>query len=168
MEIAGILGQALCRVEFVAGIPLLAEAAAGFSTLYAETHPKVIHHAHELEKAMAELAATHQLARINGLTSRPELNGRSVKVLRFLLDKGRFAVHVETMTSGGEKSGHGMHMNLKPENIKTMSTDASTASAALEPAQIPRDCYAGHNSTEHTKERFNTCVSQPGACAVRA
>ena len=107
-------------------MPLLGEAIAGFADC--ENPERTRYYASLLKNKAAELAANPQLARITGLTSRPELNGRSAEVLSFLLEKGRFAVRVKP--GGGHADWHGM--NLKPENLEpeTESTAEAAASRA--------------------------------------
>ena len=94
----------------------MVEAVAGLTAVYDENHPNARQCARQLERAAARLAANPQLARITGLTSRPELNGRSAEVLSFCQKKGRFAVRV---LPGGEG------MNLKPKNLDSPVLDAA-------------------------------------------
>jgi len=72
-----------------------------------------------------EVAAVRGLmnkrVRIDGLASKPELNGKFGKTTRYFSDKGRFAVQVEGSADSDEQ------LLLKPGNLTPVSDDGSVA-----------------------------------------
>ena len=58
----------------------------------------------------------HSIARITGLQSRSDLNGKAAKVTTYDTDKGRYAVEV-----------NGTTILIKPENLRAMREDVSLA-----------------------------------------
>lgn len=82
----------------------------------AEARNKAAREAEVAKEVQAVRALLHQRVRIEGLSGRPELNGRYGKTTRYVTDKGRFAVTLE---------GDSESVLLKPTNLTKVEAEAA-------------------------------------------
>jgi hypothetical protein len=101
--------DARARVQAMAQAQARARVRAEHQTkMEAEAMAKTQREAEVAKEVAAVRALLHQRVRIDGLSGRPELNGRYGKTTRYVTDKSRFAVTLE----GDDES-----VLLKPANL---------------------------------------------------